>query len=246
LHRVLPRRNMARCLVGGFVLAASCGAGTAYAWVYPEHRDIAGPCRRKARPAAPRRGSMRCGAKRGSRRRSACANRGADPAQAVTPSCIDWAALSGISGDQFVLEPGGLRQMIAVHCSRSRTVGGAAQDRPLAHRRAAAVDQVPAARTLDLRTSSGRVQSELPRAERITRCGTADSLAARRCGISRHARLQQRAFPARSPAHRYLVEGIRRLTYEAGIELQRGRRLCVVSLECHAEGDAPRARAAQS
>ena len=73
-------------------------SGAALAWVYPEHRDIAvlavdtlDPAHRAAFDR------LWADARLGHEQRL-CAS-GADTAQGVAPECIDWAAMSAISGD---------------------------------------------------------------------------------------------------------------------------------------------------
>ncbi len=79
-------------------LATGIAATPAFAWVYPEHRDIAilavqglDPERKAAFDR------LWQDARTGDEQRL-CAQ-GADNAQGLAPECIDWAALSGIAGD---------------------------------------------------------------------------------------------------------------------------------------------------
>ena len=71
---------------------------SAGAWIYPEHRDIA---LLAVQTLDPERkavfDSFWNGARAGSEQRLCAA--GGDAAQAASPSCIDWAALSGVAGD---------------------------------------------------------------------------------------------------------------------------------------------------
>ena len=70
----------------------------AFAWVYPEHRDIAVLGVEGLDPE--RRAHIRSALDRGAHRpRAASVRAGADTAQGVTPDCIDWAAMSAIAGD---------------------------------------------------------------------------------------------------------------------------------------------------
>ena len=76
----------------------SCARGPAFAWVYPEHRDIAvlgveslDPERRALFDR------LWADARIGHEKRL-CAQ-GADTAQGVLPECIDWAAMPAIAGD---------------------------------------------------------------------------------------------------------------------------------------------------
>jgi hypothetical protein len=89
-------RRSLLALVAAFVFAGASGA--ALAWVYPEHRDIAvlavdalDPSHRAAFDR------LWADARLGHEQRL-CAG-GADTAQGVAPECIDWAAMSAISGD---------------------------------------------------------------------------------------------------------------------------------------------------
>ena len=73
-------------------------AGPAAAWVYPEHRDIAVLAVLSLDPE--RKADfdrLWANARLGHEQRLCAA--GADAAQGVMPECIDWAAMSGISGD---------------------------------------------------------------------------------------------------------------------------------------------------
>jgi hypothetical protein len=79
-------------------LAACSVSQTVFAWIYPEHRDIAvlaveglDPQRQAAFDR------LWQDARAGGDAR--LCRQGADPAQGTIPQCIDWAALSGIAGD---------------------------------------------------------------------------------------------------------------------------------------------------
>jgi hypothetical protein len=79
-------------------VAMWCATSSAFAWVYPEHRDIAvaaveklDPARRAVFDALWREAHL-------TQEKRLC-KQGADSKQGVTPSCIDWAALSAIAGD---------------------------------------------------------------------------------------------------------------------------------------------------
>jgi hypothetical protein len=79
-------------------LALAVSTGSALAWVYPEHRDIA-LLAVEGLDAAHRAEFDRLWQEaRGGNAQRLCA-RGADTEQGVTPPCIDWAALSAIAGD---------------------------------------------------------------------------------------------------------------------------------------------------
>ena len=81
-----------------FALLIWSAAGSAFGWIYPEHRDIAMLAVRgldAERKAVFER--LWQDARTGSEQRL-CAQ-GADDGQSVAPACIDWAALSAIAGD---------------------------------------------------------------------------------------------------------------------------------------------------
>jgi hypothetical protein len=85
-------------LMSLFALAAWSAAAAAFAWVYPEHREIALLAVRDL--DAPRR-AVFDGLWRDARitQEKRLCEQGADAAQGLAPSCIDWAALSAIAGD---------------------------------------------------------------------------------------------------------------------------------------------------
>ncbi len=91
-------RIMKPLLISLFALAAWSAAGAAFAWVYPEHRNIALlavrdlDAQRRAVFDALWRDARAAHEKR-------LCEQGADAAQGLAPSCIDWAALSAIAGD---------------------------------------------------------------------------------------------------------------------------------------------------
>src|SRR6476646_2035144 len=80
-----------------FILFAHA-AQPAWAWIYPEHRDIA---LLAVETLDPERKAIFDGlwneARIGSEQRLCAA--GGDSSQGLAPSCIDWAAFSGIAGD---------------------------------------------------------------------------------------------------------------------------------------------------
>ena len=79
-------------------LGLTCAAPPAFAWVYPEHRDIAVLGVEKL--DAERRAIFeRLWAQARSGHEQRLCQRSADPAQGVMPECIDWAAMSAIAGD---------------------------------------------------------------------------------------------------------------------------------------------------
>ena len=72
--------------------------GAAFAWVYPEHRDIAVLAVQGLDPQQRAAFDRLWQEARGRDERRLC-SASADAAQGVTPECIDWAALSAIAGD---------------------------------------------------------------------------------------------------------------------------------------------------
>jgi hypothetical protein len=95
MHAAARPSRWPRLLLGAIAWSA---AGAAFAWIYPEHRDIAVLAVQgldAERQAAFDRIWQE--ARAGDDRRM-CAP-AADAAQGVTPECIDWAALSAIAGD---------------------------------------------------------------------------------------------------------------------------------------------------
>jgi hypothetical protein len=79
-------------------LALAIPAGSALAWVYPEHRDIALLAVEGLDAAHKAEFDRLWQEARGGNEERLC-SRGADTEQSVAPSCIDWAALSAIAGD---------------------------------------------------------------------------------------------------------------------------------------------------
>ncbi|HVQ17374.1 MAG TPA: hypothetical protein VMS40_27410, partial [Vicinamibacterales bacterium] len=80
------------------VLGFACGTSPAFAWVYPEHRDIAvlGIESLDAQRQAIF-DQLWAEARSGYEKR--LCKQGADTAQGLVPDCIDWAAMSAIAGD---------------------------------------------------------------------------------------------------------------------------------------------------
>lgn len=70
----------------------------AYAWVYPEHRDIAVAAVEKLDPERRAAFDRLWREARITQEKRLC-DSGADAKQSVTPECIDWAALTAIAGD---------------------------------------------------------------------------------------------------------------------------------------------------
>ncbi|HEX8801849.1 MAG TPA: hypothetical protein VF772_24715 [Terriglobales bacterium] len=80
------------------VLSLVCIANSAHGWVYPEHRDIA-----LFAVASLDKGHQTEFAQLWAEARTGAENRlclsGADEAQGLAPACIDWAAMTALSGD---------------------------------------------------------------------------------------------------------------------------------------------------
>jgi hypothetical protein len=91
-----PRAPQGLC--GLLALAICAAAGTARAWVYPEHRDIAVLAVETLDPARRTQFDDLWHSARGTHGERLC-ELGVDRPQGVAPSCLDWAALSAIAGD---------------------------------------------------------------------------------------------------------------------------------------------------
>ena len=89
-------RSQLNSLIAGCGLV--CAATPALAWVYPEHRDIAVLAVQSLDPVRRAEFDRLWSEARTGHETRLCAL-GADPAQGVAPECIDWAAMSAISGD---------------------------------------------------------------------------------------------------------------------------------------------------
>ena len=85
-------------LPGLLALVACSAPDTAFAWVYPEHRDIAIAAVEKLDPERRAEFDRLWREARITHEKRLC-DQVADSEQSVTPACIDWAALSAISGD---------------------------------------------------------------------------------------------------------------------------------------------------
>jgi len=95
------RENRSRLPVffSGLLALTLWGAtGTAFAWIYPEHRDIAVLAVEKLDPARRAVFDKLWAEARVTQEKRLC-EAGADAAQGVKTACIDWAALPAISGD---------------------------------------------------------------------------------------------------------------------------------------------------
>jgi len=91
-----PRAPQRLC--GLLALAICAAAGTARAWVYPEHRDIAVLAVETLDPGRRSQFDDLWHLARGTHAERLC-ELGVDRPQGVAPSCLDWAALSAIAGD---------------------------------------------------------------------------------------------------------------------------------------------------
>lgn len=90
--------NVLRSFLWLLALALWSATDSAFAWVYPEHRDIAILAVEKL--DAPRRAVFdRLWREARIAQEKRLCEQGADTAQGVKPTCIDWAALSAIAGD---------------------------------------------------------------------------------------------------------------------------------------------------
>src|SRR6187399_8212 len=79
-------------------LALTCATGPAFAWVYPEHRDIAVLGVESLDPQRKALFDRLWAEARISHEPRLC-EQAADTAQTVLPQCIDWAAMAAIGGD---------------------------------------------------------------------------------------------------------------------------------------------------
>ena len=79
-------------------LALWCAAGSSFAWIYPEHRDIAVLAVQGLDAERRAEFDRLWGEARTGDEQRLCAQ-GADAGQGAAPECIDWAALPGIAGD---------------------------------------------------------------------------------------------------------------------------------------------------
>ena len=79
-------------------LGLACATGPAFAWVYPEHRDIAVLGIESLDPERKALFDRLWAEARIDHEKRLC-EQGADTAQGVMPECIDWAAMSAIAGD---------------------------------------------------------------------------------------------------------------------------------------------------
>ncbi len=81
-----------------FALGLTCATHPAFAWVYPEHRDIAVLSIESLDPERKALFDRLWAEARIGHEKRLC-EQGADTAQGVRPECIDWAAMSAIGGD---------------------------------------------------------------------------------------------------------------------------------------------------
>ena len=81
-----------------FALGLTCAADAAFAWVYPEHRDIAVLAIESLDPQRKALFDQLWAEARVGDEKRLC-EQGADTLQGLAPKCIDWAAMSAIAGD---------------------------------------------------------------------------------------------------------------------------------------------------
>ncbi len=149
------------------------GASTAFAWVYPEHREIALLAVKNLDPERRAVFDGLWGEARITQESRLC-KQGADAAQGLAPSCIDWAALNAIGGDHScssrqltstVLESNWILSVADVAAQLKLDLSRIDVLPP--------VEQVPGSKDLvkDLRR---RMQSESAHAARVNALRTAD------------------------------------------------------------------------
>jgi hypothetical protein len=80
------------------LLALATTSVASWAWIYPEHRDLAVLAVERLNPERRAEFDQLWQAARAGDEQRLCAS-GADTEQGLAPSCIDWAAMSAISGD---------------------------------------------------------------------------------------------------------------------------------------------------
>ena len=99
IARGLRVQGSRKCFLSIQVIGVFLGlAGSALAWVYPEHRDIAVLAVQGLDPERKAEFDRLWQEARGGDEQRLCAQ-GADAGQGLAPPCIDWAGLSGIAGD---------------------------------------------------------------------------------------------------------------------------------------------------
>jgi len=98
LRQRCPTQRLAQGLGWLLTLVLTGGIEPVKAWVYPEHRDIAVFAVATLDPARRAQFDDLWRLARATHAQRLC-ELGADPAQGVAPSCIDWAALSAVAGD---------------------------------------------------------------------------------------------------------------------------------------------------
>jgi hypothetical protein len=90
--------NLKSCSRAILAFAMWSTVGSAFAWIYPEHRDIAVLAVQGLDPERKAEFERLWQLARSGSEQRFC-TQAADAAQGLAPTCIDWAALSGIAGD---------------------------------------------------------------------------------------------------------------------------------------------------
>jgi len=157
------------------VAATTCGVtNSAWAWIYPEHRDIAVLGVQGLDPEREAVFDRLWAEARAGTEQRMCAS-GADAAQGLTPDCIDWAALAAIAGDhscssQQMLDTVSQQDWILVVADVAAQLKSDLASIPVTAR----PDQAEDASTL-LTDPARRPADELSRARRMNALRTADT-----------------------------------------------------------------------
>ena len=207
--RTLLRRAAAACLAG-------CSAG-AMAWIYPEHRDLALLAVQKVDPD--RRAVFdRLWQRARSGDEARLCEAGADAAQGLAPSCIDWAAFTAIAGDHacssrqmletarsspWILQVADVAAQLKADLARIpvTAIGGAHRQQGQRHRRRA-----PPPRQRDEPGRTGQCAAH-----------RGHPAAAGRRRVRHPCRREQRALPARAPESRYQPQRLRGVDASGGL-----------------------------
>ena len=217
---------------------------TAFAWIYPEHRDIAVGAVEQLDPERRAVFDRLWRDARIAHEMRLC-EQGADAKQGVKPPCIDWAALSAIAGDHSCSS----KDLTAV-VLQSDWILSVADVAARLKEDLSQIDVLPPSQQdpgskdaiADIRR---RMQSETARAARLNALRSRGPPApARRSPICQPGGLQQRSLPAASPIDRHDLRGLRGAHASAWFRNQRDRGLRLVSPQRHGEGHAARQRAA--
>ena len=195
-----------RLRIGVFLLAYA--AAPAFAWVYPEHRDITVLAVESLDPDRRRIFDGLWAEARAGNETRLC-EQSADGAQSVAPECIDWAAMPAIAGDHscsskqmlddgdgFDVDPPGGRR------------GGATESRSRARRGESADTIGRRAREIDRRAASATRKRGRARADGQRAAGGRHPVAARGSRVCDARRIEQRALSAPAPETRFHQGGI--------------------------------------